>query len=83
MKNYVGALGIAITFALPHAAYAQSVTPPPVPLDIEVEAPNQAFLLGRGVGTQNYECQPVTSWARRLGDICAAGDPDRSRWMTL
>lgn len=64
MKNYVTILGIAITFTLPHAAHAQTVTPPPVPLGIEVEPPNQAFLVGRGVGTQNYVCQPVDSLGR-------------------
>jgi Protein of unknown function (DUF3455) len=53
------ALGMAFTFALPLAAHAQSVTPPTVPPGLEVPAPNQAFLLGRGVGTQNYECQPT------------------------
>ena len=51
---------MAFTFALPHAAHAQVVTPPPVPADLEVPA-EQAFLLGRGVGTQNYECQPSPS----------------------
>jgi hypothetical protein len=55
---HLTALGMAFTIALPHAAHAQSVTPPPVPTDLEVLAPNQAFLLGRGVGTQNYVCQP-------------------------
>jgi Protein of unknown function (DUF3455) len=64
MKNYVTTLGIALTLALPHAAQAQNVTPPPVPTNLEVEAPHQAFLLGRGVGTQNYECQPVGSLGR-------------------
>jgi hypothetical protein len=54
----VTALGMAATFALPQAAHAQTVTPPPVPAELEVPAPNQAFLLGRGVGTQNYSCQP-------------------------
>jgi hypothetical protein len=58
MKNYVTALGMAFTIALPHAAHAQSVTPPPVPADIQVPEGNEAFLLGRGVGTQNYVCQP-------------------------
>ncbi len=58
MKNYVTALGMALTIALPHAAHAQSVTPPPVPTDIQVPEGNEAFLLGRGVGTQNYVCQP-------------------------
>jgi hypothetical protein len=64
MKNYVTTLGNALTLALPHAAQAQGVTPPPVPANIEVAAPDVAFLLGRGYGTQNYECQPVRSLGR-------------------
>jgi len=60
----VTALGMAFTFALPQAAHAQSVTPPPVPANIEVPAPNEAFLLGRGVGTQNYICQPSPTIGR-------------------
>jgi Protein of unknown function (DUF3455) len=55
----VTTLGMAFTFALPPAAHAQTVTPPPVPAGLEVDAPNQAFLLVRGVGTQNYACQPT------------------------
>jgi hypothetical protein len=57
----VAALGMATMIALPHAAHAQSVTPPPVPASLEVPEGNEAFLLGRGVGTQNYECQPANS----------------------
>jgi hypothetical protein len=64
MKNCVTTLGIALTLTLPHAAQAQGVTPPPVPTNIEVPAPEVAFLLGRGFGTQNYECQPVSSLGR-------------------
>lgn len=64
MKNYVTTLGIVFAFALPQATSAQSVTPPPVPAGIEVEPPNQAFLVGHAVGTQNYECQPVKSLGR-------------------
>jgi hypothetical protein len=64
MKNFVTTFGIALTLALPHAAQAQVVTPPPVPTNIEVPPPNQAFLLGHGFGTQNYECQPVNSLGR-------------------
>jgi hypothetical protein len=60
----VTALGMAFTFALPQAAHAQSVTPPPVPANIEVPAGNEAFLLGRGVGTQNYICLPSGSIGR-------------------
>lgn len=54
----ITALGIALAFALPGAAHAQVPTPPPVPDDLLVQPPNQLFLVGRGVGTQNYECQP-------------------------
>ena len=64
MKNYLTVLGMAFTFALPPSAHAQSVTPPPVPADIQVDASSEAFLLGRGVGTQNYVCQPSTSLGR-------------------
>jgi hypothetical protein len=35
-----------------------------VPTNIEVLAPDQAFLLGHAFGTQNYECQPVSSLGR-------------------
>jgi len=52
------ALGIALAIVVPYAAHAQTVTPPSVPAGLEVPAPNEAFLLGRGVGTQNYVCQP-------------------------
>jgi hypothetical protein len=39
-------------------AHAHLVTPPRVPADIEVLPPNKAFLVGHGVGTQNYICLP-------------------------
>ena len=58
------ALGMAFAIALPQAAQAQTVTPPPVPDNIRVPAGNEAFLLGRGVGTQNYVCQPAGSLGR-------------------
>lgn len=64
MKNYVGIFSIALSLALSHVTHAQVVTPPPVPTDIEVSTPDQAFLLGHGFGTQNYECQPVNSLGR-------------------
>jgi hypothetical protein len=60
----VGVLGIAFTFGLPQRAQAQTVTPPVVPTELEVPAGNHAFLLGRGVGTQNYACQPAASLGR-------------------
>jgi hypothetical protein len=60
---------MAFTVALPPAASAQAVTPPTVPPGLEVDAPNEAFLLGRGVGTQNYVCQP----AKSLGQVAIGG----------
>jgi Protein of unknown function (DUF3455) len=57
----VAALGIALILALPQTAHAQTVTPPPVPTDIQLPAGNEAFLLGHGVGTQNYVCLPSRS----------------------
>ena len=59
----IAALGMASALA-PCAAYAQGVTPPVVPASLQVPAGNVAFLLGRGVGTQNYECQPADSLGR-------------------
>jgi len=55
---------MALAIALPQAAHAQGVTPPIVPDSIQVPAGNEAFLLGRGVGTQNYVCQPAASLGR-------------------
>jgi Protein of unknown function (DUF3455) len=52
------ALAAAFTVALPQPAYADDVTPPPVPANIQVPAGNVAFLVGHGVGTQNYVCRP-------------------------
>jgi hypothetical protein len=57
----VAALGMVCAVALPHAAQAQTVTPPPVPDNIQVPPENEAFLLGHGVGTQNYVCLPSSS----------------------
>jgi len=56
MRNYVTALGFALTIALPQAARAQSITPPQVPDNLQVPTGNQVFLIGHGVGTQNYVC---------------------------
>lgn len=52
------ALALALTVSLPQPARAARVTPPPVPGEIEVEAGNEAFLEGLGIGTQNYICLP-------------------------
>jgi len=59
----VTALGMALAVALPLTAHAQIVTPP-VPTDLEVPDTEEAFLLGHGVGTQNYICQPAATLGR-------------------
>src|SRR5215831_8042385 len=51
------ALAVACTVALP-PAYANHVTPPPMPSNIQVPAGHKAFLEGHAVGTQNYICLP-------------------------
>jgi hypothetical protein len=52
------ALAVGFMVSRPQPAHAQKITPPPVPTGIEVEAGNEVFLLGHGVGTQNYVCAP-------------------------
>src|SRR5262249_15596127 len=52
------ALAVAFTVALPQPAHADDVPPSPVPSNIEVPEGNTAFLVGHGVGTQNYICLP-------------------------
>src|SRR5262249_7874594 len=52
------ALAVAFTVALPQPARAANVIPPPVPHNIEVPTGNTLFLVGHGVGTQNYICLP-------------------------
>ena len=43
----------------PQLAHAQNtISPPIVPDGLGVEEGNEVFLLGRGVGTQNYVCAP-------------------------
>ena len=64
MNNCITTVGIALTLTLPYAAQAQGITPPPVPINIEVPAPDVVFLVGHAFGTQNYECQPVSSLGR-------------------
>ena len=56
----------ALAFALPSAApaYADTLTPPPVPDNIQVPAGNKLFLVGHAVGTQNYICVPSGTGVR-------------------
>lgn len=54
-------VAVALAVSLPQPAYADNLTPPPVPADIQVPAGNKVFLKGHAVGTQNYICLP-TGW---------------------
>lgn len=47
-------LAVGFIVSLPQLAHAQDISPPPVPPGLEVDPGNEVFLLGRGVGTQNY-----------------------------
>ena len=65
----VAAFGLMVTTGV-RAHDADHITPPPVPGVLKVEDGNEAFLVGHGVGTQNYVCAPsatsVTGFAFSL-----------------
>jgi hypothetical protein len=49
----------AFTLSSPQAVRADGTTPPPLPPGLApVPAGNELFLVGHGVGTQNYVCRP-------------------------
>lgn len=53
-------LAAAFTVSLPQPGHARQITPPAVPLDLQVDLRNnEAFLEGNAVGTQNYICLPT------------------------
>ncbi|MEO8628833.1 MAG: DUF3455 domain-containing protein [Betaproteobacteria bacterium] len=51
----------AFMVLLSQPAHAHRIKAPSVPSDIEVPPGNKAFLVGHGVGTQNYICVPSAS----------------------
>jgi hypothetical protein len=53
-----GVAAMAFTVPSPSPAYADTITPPPVPDKIRVPEGNKLFLVGHAVGTQNYICLP-------------------------
>jgi len=53
------ALFTVVTAASSPAAERDSLTPPPVPFEIHVDG--DLFLIGHGVGTQNYVCLPSST----------------------
>src|SRR5688572_16696472 len=56
-----GVVAMAFTVPSPGPAYADDLTPPPVPDNIKVPAGNKLFLVGHAVGTQNYICVPSST----------------------
>jgi hypothetical protein len=55
----VAALIMAFMIVRPQPAYADPITPPAVPPNIQVQAGNKLFFVGHAVGTQNYVCLPA------------------------
>ena len=51
----IAALGLMMTTGVP-TAHADEIAPPSVPGNLNVEDGNEVFLVGHGVGTQNYVC---------------------------
>jgi Protein of unknown function (DUF3455) len=60
---FMVALAFGCAFSTVTSAVAQRVTPPVTPTLITPEEGNEAFLLGRGVGTQGYVCLPTSAGA--------------------
>ena len=60
MKNCIaGAGALAVAFlSVPRSAHADQITPPAVPVKLQVAAGSKAFLVGHATGTQNYVCLP-------------------------
>jgi hypothetical protein len=56
----VAALGLMVTTGV-RAAHADDIPRPQVPGPLEVEDGNEVFLVGHGVGTQNYVCATSTT----------------------
>lgn len=52
------ALAVASILSMSQSAHAHKVTPPDVPVEIQVPEGNVVFLKGQAVGTQNYACSP-------------------------
>ena len=56
----VAAFGLMVTTGV-RADYGDDLRPPKVPDLLKVEDGNELFLVGHGVGTQNYVCAPSTT----------------------
>jgi hypothetical protein len=58
---FAAVFGTTFTTASAYAAEPYRLTPPPVPAGIEAPPQTELFLIGHGVGTQNYVCAPSGS----------------------
>jgi hypothetical protein len=56
--TFMAVLVSACLVLQPQWLYANDITSPPVPTNLEVLAGNKPFLLGHATGTQNYICLP-------------------------
>jgi hypothetical protein len=64
---FAAILALVCTVGMTNYAVAESVTPPPTPIDITPPAGNTAFAVGHAFGSQGYVCLPdpktgATSW---------------------
>jgi hypothetical protein len=60
-RRFACAVALGAVVAAAPGVDAQTVTPPAVPENIQVLAPDVAFLVGHATGTQNYVCLPSPS----------------------
>jgi hypothetical protein len=60
-RLFAASLVLACAFGAVACAEAESVTPPPTPIDITPPEGNSAFLVGHAIGTQGYTCLPTTT----------------------
>ena len=58
---YATALAASLMAALPQDARAARIEVPAIPDNLVLPAGNHPYLLGHGVGTQNYVCSPSVS----------------------
>jgi Protein of unknown function (DUF3455) len=58
---FVAVLVLGYAFGTGAQAAAQTVTPPPTPIDVTPPAGNIAYLVGHAFGSQGYACLPNTA----------------------
>lgn len=63
MRRLTSALTLSLTFALTGATMtaADRITPPDVPVGLDVPVGFRPFLVGHAIGTQNFVCAPAST----------------------